>query len=69
MIHHTDWPLRYLNFSSIGLLIPWSVWLRDVGVLPVDIVEIASECQEGQHQQKHQSTKTEVGSNSWVCDI
>ena len=36
---------------------PWSLWLGDVGVLPVDIVEIASECKEGQHQQDHQHTK------------
>ena len=39
------------------MILPWSVWLRDVGVLPVDIVEVASECQEGQRQQKYKATK------------
>ena len=49
----------HLIFSLIPP-IPWSLWLRDVRVLPVDIVEVTSEYQEGQHQQKHQGTKTEV---------
>ena len=43
--------------SEIPSHSPRSLWLRDVGVLPVDIVEVASEYQEGQHQQEHQATK------------
>ena len=31
----------------------WSLWLGNVGVLPVDVVEVASKCEEGQHQQKY----------------
>ena len=46
-----------INIIVTNHCIPRSLWLRDVRVLPVDIVEVASEYQEGQHQQKHQDTK------------